>query len=60
LETPIEISCIEFHPENSNVIIGGSISGQLIIWDLSSIESRIQGGKKQEVIKLAEEDDEKV
>ena len=27
LETPIEISCIEFHPDNSNVIIGGCISG---------------------------------
>lgn len=27
LETPIEISCIEFHPENPNVLTGGSISG---------------------------------
>lgn len=27
LETPIEISCVEFHPENANVLIGGSISG---------------------------------
>lgn len=27
LETPIEVSCIEFHPENPNVIIGGCISG---------------------------------
>ncbi len=41
LETPIEVSCIEFHPENPNVLIGGCISGQLIVWDLSSLESRI-------------------
>ena len=27
LETPIEISCVEFHPENPNVLIGGCISG---------------------------------
>jgi hypothetical protein len=27
LETPIEVSCIEFHPENPNVLIGGCISG---------------------------------
>ncbi len=27
LETPIEVSTIEFHPENPNVIIGGCISG---------------------------------
>lgn len=46
LETPVEISCIEFHPENSNVIIGGCISGQMIVWDLSHIESRISMGKK--------------
>ncbi len=41
LETPIEISCIEFHPEKPNVIIGGCISGQLINWDLSDPDSRI-------------------
>jgi len=27
LETPIEITSIEFHPENPNVIIGGCING---------------------------------
>ena len=27
LETPIEISSIEWHPENPNVLIGGCISG---------------------------------
>jgi hypothetical protein len=27
LETPIEVSCIEFHPDNPNVLIGGCISG---------------------------------
>lgn len=44
LETPIEVSTIEFHPEFQNVVIGGCISGQLIVWDLSSQESRIGGG----------------
>jgi hypothetical protein len=27
LETPIEITTIEFHPENPNVIIGGCLNG---------------------------------
>ena len=27
LETPIEVSSIEWHPENPNVLIGGCISG---------------------------------
>lgn len=59
LETPIEISSIEFHPENSNVLIGGCISGQLIIWDLSCFESRITGGKKPETIKMPDEEEDK-
>ena len=67
LETPIEISCIEFHPENPNVLMGGCISGQLIVWDLSSMESRINshaGGhgaatsaKKQEAAVPDDEED---
>lgn len=59
LETPIEVSTIEFHPENPNVIIGGTISGQLLIWDLSCQESRITGGKKQELLKMPDEEDDK-
>ena len=36
LETPIEITTIEFHPENTNVLTGGCLNGQVIVWDLSS------------------------
>lgn len=70
LETPIEVSCIEFHPENSNVLMGGCISGQLIVWDLSCQESRIgthggghgsagAAGKKQETTKMPDEEEDK-
>jgi dynein intermediate chain 3, axonemal len=59
LETPIEISTLEFHPENPNVLIGGCISGQLIIWDLSCVESRITSGKKPEQIKMPDEEEDK-
>ena len=59
LETPIEISSIEWHPENPNVLIGGCISGQLIVWDLSCIESRITTGKKPEQIKMPDEEEDK-
>ena len=59
LETPIEISTLEFHPENSNVLVGGCISGQLIIWDLSCQESRITAGKKPEAIKMPDEEEDK-
>ena len=46
LETPLEVSCIEWHPENTYVLIGGCVSGQLMVWDLSNPDSRISGGKK--------------
>ncbi len=46
LETPIEVSAIEFHPENPMIMVGGCISGQLVIWDVSSVDHHITSGKK--------------
>ena len=48
LQTPVEISCLEFCPENPNVVIGGCINGQLIAWDVKSSEHKIHDGRKQE------------
>jgi len=68
LETPIEVSTIEFHPENSNVLMGGCISGQLIVWDLSCVESRVgsHGGgaaaaanKKPDSARMPDEEEDK-
>lgn len=59
LETPIEISSIEWHPENPNILFGGCITGQLIVWDLSCVESRITSGKKPEQIKMPDEEEDK-
>ena len=47
LQTPVEISAIEFSPENPKVLIGGCINGQLISWDMGSTEHIIQEGRKQ-------------
>jgi hypothetical protein len=46
LETPIEITTIEFHPKNPNVLIVGCLNGQVICWDLSSMDHRIIQGFK--------------
>lgn len=46
LQTPVEISCIEFSPENPKVVFGGCINGQLICWDVSSVDHRISEGRK--------------
>lgn len=58
LETPIEITTIEFHPENPNVIIGGCLNGQTIVWDLSSTDHRITSGHKNKSEAAGGEEDD--
>lgn len=53
LQTPVEISCIEFSPENPKVLIGGCINGQLISWDLSLKDHYISEGRKSEQAQAA-------
>lgn len=36
LETPREVSVVSFCPHDENLLIGGSVSGQIIIWDISN------------------------
>ena len=45
LQTPVEVSAIEFAPENPKVIVGGCINGQLISWDIGAAENIIQEGR---------------
>lgn len=47
LETPIEVTTIEWHPENPNVLVGGCLNGQIIIWDLSAKDYMINTGNKK-------------
>ena len=47
LETPIEITTIEFHPEDPNVLCGGCLNGQVIVWDISSTDHKIANGPKK-------------
>jgi WD40 repeat protein len=35
LHTTIEIKTIEFHPDNPNLLFGGCLSGQIMVWDFS-------------------------
>lgn len=60
LTTPVEITVIEFHPENPNVMIGGAINGQLVAWDVASADHRINEGKKVSgKIKMPDEEEDK-
>lgn len=41
LETPIEVTTIEWHPDNKNALFGGCLNGQIIVWDMSSSDHKI-------------------
>lgn len=42
LESLREISCISFCPYNGNIIVGGTINGQIIIWDITNRIEKIE------------------
>jgi WD40 repeat protein len=41
LHTTIEITTIEFHPDHPNLLFGGCLSGQMIVWDFKDETTRI-------------------
>lgn len=42
LEAIREITCISFCPYNGNLILGGTVNGQIIIWDISNRLQKIE------------------
>ena len=61
MQTPVEITTIEFHPENPRIVFGGAINGQVVCWDLGSIDHRISpaGGRKPTVARMPDEEEDK-
>ncbi|XP_074077877.1 dynein axonemal intermediate chain 3 [Macrotis lagotis] len=57
LESPDDIFCFQFCPTNPNIIAGGCINGQVILWDLSAHAERIEnfkdssGSSKKNILK---------
>ncbi|XP_070688343.1 dynein axonemal intermediate chain 3 [Pempheris klunzingeri] len=53
LESPDDIFAFEFCPSDPNIIVGGCINGQVVLWDISAHVTHLQGtqpsGKKVSV-----------
>uniref|UniRef100_A0A8B9UDK1 Dynein axonemal intermediate chain 3 n=1 Tax=Anas zonorhyncha TaxID=75864 RepID=A0A8B9UDK1_9AVES len=45
LECPHDIYCFQFSPSDPNIIAGGCFNGQLVLWDISKNEERLQNAK---------------
>ncbi|XP_060058248.1 dynein axonemal intermediate chain 3 isoform X2 [Erinaceus europaeus] len=45
LESPDDIFCFKFCPNDPNIIAGGCINGQIVLWDISAHAERIENIK---------------
>ncbi|NWV22739.1 WDR63 protein, partial [Origma solitaria] len=42
LTAPEDIYCFEFHPSDPNIIAGGCVNGQVVLWDISKYKEKLQ------------------
>ncbi|XP_048860045.1 dynein axonemal intermediate chain 3-like isoform X1 [Brienomyrus brachyistius] len=43
LECPDDVLSFQFCPSNPNIIVGGCMNGQVVLWDVSAYADRLQG-----------------
>uniref|UniRef100_A0A8B9EPU3 WD repeat domain 63 n=1 Tax=Anser cygnoides TaxID=8845 RepID=A0A8B9EPU3_ANSCY len=60
LQCPHDIYCFQFSPSDPNIIAGGCFNGQVVLWDISKHEERLQNAKSITVGPSYMEDDESV
>eukprot|EP00742_Colponemidia_sp_Colp-10_P002537 GILJ01002711.1.p1 GENE.GILJ01002711.1~~GILJ01002711.1.p1 ORF type:complete len:864 (-),score=136.71 GILJ01002711.1:252-2471(-) len=49
LESPWDITCFRFNPYSPNMVVGGAVSGQVTIWDLSDAQEQIKTRNKTQL-----------
>ncbi|NXI64177.1 WDR63 protein, partial [Anseranas semipalmata] len=45
LKCPDDIYCFQFSPSDPNIIAGGCFNGQVVLWDISHYEEKLQNAK---------------
>ncbi|KAJ3090116.1 WD repeat-containing protein 63 [Quaeritorhiza haematococci] len=46
LEAPDDIHCFQFNPHDPNVIAGGCINGQIVLWDITDYQDKLKSTRK--------------
>jgi len=46
LEAPDDIMSFQFNPQNTNIIAGGCINGQVVLWDISEYQEKLKMSRK--------------
>eukprot|EP00357_Protocruzia_adherens_P017227 CAMPEP_0114985762 /NCGR_PEP_ID=MMETSP0216-20121206/8050_1 /TAXON_ID=223996 /ORGANISM="Protocruzia adherens, Strain Boccale" /LENGTH=739 /DNA_ID=CAMNT_0002348121 /DNA_START=37 /DNA_END=2256 /DNA_ORIENTATION=+ len=47
LISPVEINRFEFNPQDTNIIVGGCLNGQIIVWDLAEAKEKLAEKKSK-------------
>lgn len=47
LESPREVKCLSFCPFNENILVGGLVNGQIVVWDITN---KLENVEKIEVL----------
>ncbi|KAJ3315591.1 WD repeat-containing protein 63 [Boothiomyces sp. JEL0838] len=58
LESHEDITCFEMNPQDSSIIVAGSVSGQILLWDISEFQEMLRSSRKSESDQHATEDTE--
>ncbi|NWZ33944.1 WDR63 protein, partial [Brachypodius atriceps] len=45
LKAPEDISCFQFNPSDPNIIAGGCVNGEVVLWDISKHEEKLLSAK---------------
>jgi len=46
LEAPDDIMSFQFNPQDTNIIAGGCINGQVVLWDISEYQDKLKMSRK--------------
>ncbi|KAJ3195007.1 WD repeat-containing protein 63, partial [Irineochytrium annulatum] len=46
LEAPDDINCFQFNPSDPNIIAGGCMDGQVVVWDISEYQDKLKSNRK--------------
>ncbi|KAJ3219382.1 WD repeat-containing protein 63 [Dinochytrium kinnereticum] len=46
LEAPDDVLCFKFNPSDPNIIAGGCVNGEILIWDITEYQDKLKSNKK--------------
>jgi WD40 repeat protein len=58
LESPEDVTCFQIHPNEPHIVVAGCINGQLVLWDISEYQEKLQSSRKSDKDNSEEKDEE--